>query len=161
MKVFVDASKCSGCRFCELVCSFAHERKFSYRASRITVIKENMYGLDFPVLCRQCNPCPCINACPTQAIRRNDLGVVTVLKDKCVKCGVCVENCLFGAVKMHPENGFPIICDLCNGDPVCVKKCPTKALTFSDSGKQAFNKGYVQARKVYAPIFRRWKVNVK
>jgi Fe-S-cluster-containing hydrogenase component 2 len=27
----------------------------------------------------------------------------------------------------------PIVCDLCGGDPVCIDRCPTRALSFEDS----------------------------
>jgi Fe-S-cluster-containing hydrogenase component 2 len=40
----------------------------------------------------------------------------------------------------------PLICDLCNGDPACVKRCPTEALRFeeaeffSESPEETFSK---------------------
>jgi NAD-dependent dihydropyrimidine dehydrogenase PreA subunit len=36
-------------------------------------------------------------------------------------------------VKLDKETR-PIICDLCGGDPACVIRCPTQAITFVESG---------------------------
>jgi len=39
-----------------------------------------------------------------------------------------VDACPFGAIYVHEDYDLPIICDMCGGDPECVKKCPTGAL---------------------------------
>jgi Fe-S-cluster-containing dehydrogenase component len=39
-------------------------------------------------------------------------------------------------VRFHPETGLPMICDLCGGDPQCVKRCATGALKFGRAGDQ-------------------------
>jgi Fe-S-cluster-containing hydrogenase component 2 len=43
----------------------------------------------------------------------------------------CAEACPLGAVFIHQDVKTPITCDLCMGDPECVKWCPTKALEFT------------------------------
>lgn len=159
-KIFVSATKCSGCRYCEMVCSFRNEGSFNYEASRITIIKEDKLGLDYPIVCHQCDPCPCVEACPVQALEKTKLGVIEVSKDKCIKCGRCVDACLFGAVKLHPKKVLPIICDLCDGDPLCVKKCPTAAISFEGSNSKARRKGYEYSKQIYKPIFKKWGLNV-
>ena len=35
-------------------------------------------------------------------------------------------------VMLHPETGLPLICDLCDGDPACVKRCATGAIIYAD-----------------------------
>jgi Fe-S-cluster-containing hydrogenase component 2 len=111
-----------------MVCSFYHERKFSPLLSRITVIKDDKYGLDYPITCRQCNICPPIENCPNRALSRQG-DVIHVDGQLCTGCGICVEICKFDAVKLDQESN-PIICDLCDGDPQCVSRCPTGALGF-------------------------------
>jgi Fe-S-cluster-containing hydrogenase component 2 len=35
---------------------------------------------------------------------------------------------------LHPETGLVLICDLCGGDPACVKRCATTAIAYVDAG---------------------------
>jgi Fe-S-cluster-containing hydrogenase component 2 len=41
-----------------------------------------------------------------------------------------VKACPFGAVDMNEEKGVAIMCDLCEGSPVCVQHCMYGALRF-------------------------------
>ena len=150
--MLVDAEKCSGCRLCEMVCSFHHEKKFSPKLSRITVIKKDRYGLDSPILCHQCDPCPAIDACPNDALTKTDLGVIHLNRETCTGCGACVDACVFDAVKLD-ESLKPLLCDLCGGEPVCVQRCPTDALVYTDSEKRA-----EQPEEVFREILRRWGI---
>jgi Fe-S-cluster-containing hydrogenase component 2 len=80
-----------------------------------------------PIVCSQCRKPPCETACPVGALRRID-GVVSLDKEVCISCFRCVEACPFGAVYAHDDCDYPIKCDLCEGDPECVKHCPKGAL---------------------------------
>jgi len=129
-RITVDAGRCAGCRQCEMVCSFQHTKMFSPETSRVTVIKDDRLGLDYPLMCRQCSDCPPLKACPTQAINREG-GSITVDWQACIGCGACVEECRYDAVKLY--DGKALICDLCGGDPQCVARCPTGALNYSEA----------------------------
>lgn len=131
MRVSVDPSKCVGCNICELWCSYEHEGVFSRSLSRITVFTYETMGLDYPVVCQQCEPAPCVELCPTGALSKGSLGQVTLDKGKCIGCRVCSEVCPYGAANMRPDGRFPMICDLCGGEPVCVARCPTNALSLT------------------------------
>jgi Fe-S-cluster-containing hydrogenase component 2 len=39
-------------------------------------------------------------------------------------------SCPFGAIFLHGDISVPFKCNLCGGDPQCVKSCPKKALLF-------------------------------
>ena len=151
-KLLVDAEKCSGCRLCEMVCSFYHETKFSPRLTRITVIKDDKYGLDYPVFCHRCDPCPAIATCPTDALSKTEFGVIQLNTEACTGCGACVDTCVFDAVKLD-ESSKPLLCDLCEGEPVCVERCPTRALAFIDSEKRV---GHPE--EVFRELLRRWGI---
>jgi carbon-monoxide dehydrogenase iron sulfur subunit len=132
-RIVVDVDRCSGCRLCEVVCSFAHENVFGPSVSRITVLKEDAFGFDLPVTCWHCRRCLAIESCPSKALTKNPEGLVYANEGKCTGCGKCVKACYVGAIKLHPERHTPLICDLCGGRPLCVRKCPTKALTYSET----------------------------
>ena len=54
--------------------------------------------------------------------------ILVVDEALCIKCGLCYENCAQHAIKENPKTGFPNTCSRCDGDPECVKVCPTEAI---------------------------------
>jgi Fe-S-cluster-containing hydrogenase component 2 len=118
-----DLAKCSGCRKCEIACSLFHEKRIWPEASRIRVFML-VPGLDFPHFCAQCEDYPCVEACPVKALSiSKETGAVLVDKDKCVGCGQCIDACPGRIPHMHPSENYILICDLCRGNPQCVKVC--------------------------------------
>lgn len=138
-RLLVDESRCSGCRACELTCSFVHAGVFGELYSRIRVEKEEEEGRDQPVVCRQCGVARCVEACPTEALSRDSkTRAIRVDEEKCVGCQLCARACSFSAIYFHPETGKALICDLCGGDPQCVKRCATSALRFGRAGERRY-----------------------
>lgn len=86
--------------------------------------------IDVPVVCLQCDPAPCSEACPEGAIVKAPWGAWIVDKEACTSCGLCVEACRYGMIATEARDGYARKCDLCEGDPLCVQYCPTSALTF-------------------------------
>lgn len=118
-----DFSRCSGCRRCEIACSLFHENRIWPEASRIRVFML-VPGVEFPHFCVQCEDYPCVEACPTNALSvSRNTGAVLVDADTCVGCGNCIEACPGRIPHMHPTENRVLICDLCSGDPQCVKVC--------------------------------------
>jgi len=118
---------CTGCKTCSVACTYAHDREFNLRASRIWVVKEEP-ATDYPVTCVHCAKPRCQEACPVKAvIKAGDL--VLVDEGACIGCGACIEACPFGAITLHPARRVAIKCDLCRGEePQCVKFCPAGVL---------------------------------
>jgi Fe-S-cluster-containing hydrogenase component 2 len=82
-----------------------------------------------PITCRQCKIPKCAENCPSDAILVMN-GYCDIDKDKCISCHQCVMACPFGAIFVHEDVAIPFKCDLCKGDPECVKVCPKNALLF-------------------------------
>jgi carbon-monoxide dehydrogenase iron sulfur subunit len=126
------ADRCTGCRTCELACSMAHDNVFNPTKSRIRVQLEGVPELFTVNVCKSCGIPPCKEACPTdpKSIDRDEKvgGGMIINDDTCIKCGKCVEACPFAAISWHPDTNFPLVCDVCSGDPECVKFCASKAL---------------------------------
>ncbi|MFC1943272.1 4Fe-4S dicluster domain-containing protein [Chloroflexota bacterium] len=147
--IAVDASVCSGCRICEMVCSIRHEGVVNPARSRIRVFQHERVLLDVPVVCQQCESPPCAAVCPVNAIRREEkLGRVLVNHDLCTGCKMCLVVCPFGAMGFDPIAHKLINCDLCDGDPECVKFCSTKAIQYADVTSVSLKKGRASSDKI-------------
>ena len=155
-RILVNVDRCSGCRQCEMICSFNHENAFGSSVSRITVMKEDIFGLDLPIVCWHCNPCSATEDCPTEALERSEEGLIFVNEEKCVGGGICSETCTIGAIRLHPKKDTPLICDQCGGKPRCVEKCPTKALTYVEAEKQQ----PTPLNQIREEALRRWRIAV-
>jgi Fe-S-cluster-containing dehydrogenase component len=65
------------------------------------------------------------------AIQRDSKGVVTIDYDECIGCEACVGHCPFGVMMVLPDK--MVKCELCGGNPQCVKYCATGAIEYEDS----------------------------
>ncbi len=83
-----------------------------------------------PIICSQCREPKCADACPSNAITRDENGIVRINDEECIACHRCVESCPFGAMFLHDDIETPIKCDLCDGQPKCVEVCPKEAIKF-------------------------------
>ncbi|UCF94486.1 MAG: 4Fe-4S dicluster domain-containing protein, partial [Desulfobacterales bacterium] len=66
--ITLELAKCSGCRRCEVHCSFFHSGKVGRSGARIKVVKIEAQGIDFPVVCQHCRERFCTQ-CPQNAIQ--------------------------------------------------------------------------------------------
>jgi len=143
--IIADATKCIGCRTCEVACAVSHHENQDCAAlspdefiSRIRVIKDHCWTT--AVACHQCEDAPCANVCPVDAISREH-GHIFVEQTRCIGCKSCMLACPFGAMEVvsSRKKARAIKCDLCwhrETGPACVEACPTKALQCMDVEKE-------------------------
>ncbi len=125
--ISVDKTKCTGCRHCEFICSYAHVNAYNPVRTRIRVVRNGC--LDFSTLvCMQCPNPVCIPACPVGAISRKD-GLVQVDETLCIGCGKCAGVC--NRMFMDEVSNIAINCDVCGA---CVDACPESALKIKTVG---------------------------
>ena len=137
-RILVRERLCSGCRACEVACVAQHEGQFGVAAARIRVVKIEHLGVDQPHVCRLCHRAPCAAACPTDALYKDARTKAVLLRpDDCIGCSACVDACPFGMAALHPQTGLALVCDLCDGDPACVRRCATGAIVYDDTGAGA------------------------
>jgi len=124
---------CTGCRSCEYACSMYHNKGVVRPSVSAIHVKKFKHVVDIPQICWHCEDAPCVKSCPTtpQAIIKDkETNTVKYIDDKtCLgaKCNKCIEACPSGFLRRHPDTGKPIFCDLCGGDPQCVKACQSQA----------------------------------
>jgi carbon-monoxide dehydrogenase iron sulfur subunit len=137
-RILVRREVCSGCRACEVACVAHHEGGFGTATARIRVTKIEPLGIDHPHVCRLCRRAPCVAACPSDALYKDEgTGAVLLRADACIGCSACVDACPFGMATLHPQTGLALICDLCGGDPACVKRCATGAIVYAGTNAGA------------------------
>lgn len=65
-------------------------------------------------------------------------------RDRCVKCGKCVDFCLFGVYRKNPEDGRIEVCAPANcktNCPACARMCPFTAIIFPKHEDSPINGG--------------------
>ena len=126
---------CTACRNCEMACSFVHAKDARPGLSRIKAFAspEGIPTQNSVVVCLQCEEAACVAACPAKALWRNpETGAIYLMEERCIRCHSCVAACPFGNLHLQPKSEVPVKCDLCKGDPMCAKFCPSKALQFGE-----------------------------
>jgi len=74
-----------------------------------------------------------MEVCPAAAISRSEeSGAVVIDRDQCAGCKMCMLACPFGNIHFDAEQQIGKKCDLCGGDPACVKFCISGALQFEE-----------------------------
>lgn len=172
--VVVFPERCVGCMQCMFECAISHSRNKDFAGifeepkpkPRIHVFPAESYA--FPSKCRHCDPAPCLEACPTSAINREE-NIVFVEVDRCINCGMCAMVCPFGVIRFYRDwrraEDVPVSykCDGCiervrNGMiPACVEVCKTGALKFGDVN-ELIKEEEKRIASAYYPIFQKKEI---
>ena len=124
--LLVERRRCTGCNSCVFACSLYHDGVVRPSTARLRVLRHQGV-VDVPIICWHCPDAPCVQACPTtpKAIAKDPASNVVKFVDEklCVQCGSCIDACPPEFLRAHPDTGRPLFCDLCDGDPQCVKAC--------------------------------------
>lgn len=114
-----------------LACSLWHEGECNPALARLQVHKD-MARLEYEIrICRHCVDPECLAACPEDAMRLDERGVVLIDDDLCIRCGSCQAACPYDAIFYNQSVDRYLKCDLCAGraeGPLCAAICPVGAL---------------------------------
>jgi len=137
VSLIVFQKDCMGCHACEIACKQEHGLGVGPRL--IKVIEESPFYL--PIYCHHCAKPPCRDACPVEAISREERGIVLIDDELCIGCKSCVEACPFGAMQFDDDREIAVKCDLCyerlknHEGPACSKACPTRCILWGNIRK--------------------------
>jgi len=121
----LDLEKCTRCDQCVKACADAHD-------GVTRLVREGLRFDKYLVAtsCRSCRDPLCMVGCPVGSIRRRN-SMEIIIEDWCVGCGLCVRNCPYGNLNLHPFGARRKAtgCDLCteHEEPSCVYACPHDA----------------------------------
>ena len=150
-ELVVNYGKCTGCRLCETACSIRAGSEANPQKARIRIVKLEGEAdvVPIPVKCVQCENPPCLAICPVGAISTNqETGARQIDRDKCIGCSACVYICPFGAIVLDRSAGSTFVCDLCDGDPLCVRFCAFDALQYVRADEVSIKLKRVRADKL-------------
>jgi len=140
----VNPDLCTSCRMCELACSAKHSGEFRPSRAHVHVAVFVDDAVYIPMVCMQCADAPCMRVCPSGALARDpETNAVVVHEERCIGCRLCVMACPFGAIRYW--NGLARKCDLCGGDPECVRVCNgALGFDFEERDGAAARRAYAQ-----------------
>ncbi len=158
----IDVDKCSGCKLCIIACKDEHVGSAyspwtrpqpdtghfwidvrSMERGRIPKVRMTY----LPLLCQHCANAACVKACPEDAIKRRDDGLVWIDPEACTGCELCEEACPYDVIYMNRELGVAQKCTGCahrvdaGSLPRCVDVCPHDAIVFGDEADSVFSGG--------------------
>src|SRR5262249_21127190 len=100
--MLIDLHACTRCDECVRACVATHNDGHS----RLFLDGPRFGKYLVPVTCRSCRDPVCLVGCPVGSIHRGDRGVFRV-GDWCIGCGLCSDDCPYGAIGMHDVGIIP------------------------------------------------------
>jgi len=137
-RIFLDPSRCIGCRACVAACRECDTHK-GESMIYIDFIERHNTVASSPTLCMHCEDplAPCAQVCPAQAILVSPDGVVQSADEtRCIYCENCGYACPFGVPKFNIAGHYMQKCNLCydrtsqGKGPMCATVCPTQAIFY-------------------------------
>lgn len=138
--LFIDPSRCIGCRACEAACRECDSHKGESMVM-VDFVERGFSVATQPTVCMHCSDpvAPCAQVCPAMAILITPDGIVQQAEpSRCIACRLCVYACPFGVPKMDLQAKLMKKCNLCYDrtsqdlKPWCAQACPTGALWYGD-----------------------------
>lgn len=144
-----DQARCTGCKACQIACKDDNKLPVGTSWRRVyessggswptdaqTLSPEGVFTYYTSLSCNHCTDPICVSVCPSTAMHKGDLGLVTVDAGVCIGCGYCAMACPYQAPQFRPDLGIMTKCDGCldrvqaGEAPACAAACPTRALGF-------------------------------
>lgn len=143
-----NARRCTGCKTCMMACRDYHDLGPDLAFRQIYEMaggswehkggawEQDCFAYYVSLACNHCDRPVCIEVCPTGAMHRDERGLVSVDRRRCIGCGYCALSCPYHAPKVDRSAGCSVKCDGCTDRvaeglrPICVAACPLRALGF-------------------------------
>ena len=138
-RITIDNNLCWGCKTCEVACKQENRAPEGIKLIHVSEDGPRLVDgkLDFRFqvsLFRHCDDPPCADACPDEAIRKRDDGIVILNTDRCTGCQACIAECPYDAIAYDHRQNIAKKCNLCHhridqglipacADNVCLAHC--------------------------------------
>jgi len=141
--ILFDASRCTGCRACQVACKQWNERTYTYTVNEGTYenpmeltsqcwnrilfnepeerpADDDIYWYFTKIQCMHCTDATCVKVCPSGATQKHKVSdddpeayVVMTDKKKCIGCNYCVATCPFQACRYDQDDKGIYRCVMC------------------------------------------------
>jgi len=107
----------------------------------------------FRYTCRRCEDAPCVEVCPTEALEKDEEGIIVRHTNLCISCKSCVTICPFGTMMTdffkHHRNK-DLFYDLTDKKDMekFVKSCPEGTVTYIDTDEPPGDNIFILNEKV-------------
>ena len=128
IRLRANSKNCVGCLVCQTICTWWHNETFSINSARLRIVSkpvEQQPPLNRVFVCTLCEKC--IKVCEPGALFINEKGFIELNRELCTSCYNCAEVCPQKVI-WFDEDDCPLICDLCGGNPQCVRWCKYDAI---------------------------------
>jgi Fe-S-cluster-containing hydrogenase component 2 len=134
-KLLIDLSKFRDCG--NKSCDITPPEGFFSHLTTTNGLKSIRELAVFSFTCRRCEDAPCINVCPTEALEKNDDGMIERHINLCISCKSCVTICPFGTMMsdfFDHHRKKDLYFDLSNDHEIkeFIKACPNGAIELVD-----------------------------
>jgi len=124
-----DPSKCTGCRYCEIACSYYHFKQLSLEKANLHVQFNEKNGEFEAIYCQHCDEPVCVAICPSEAATKDEkTGLVRINPLRCIGCKTCVVARPLSVPWFNADYRISMKCDFCDGGPQCAKFCSPQAI---------------------------------
>ena len=158
--IAINKTRCIGCQTCAHACKMQNNVPSGMRWNRVLTegcdVEDGALGQFpnlsrgyLPLACQHCENPACMDVCPTGATTKDEeTGIVMIDAEKCIGCGLCVEACPQGLIRLvdadttivprcSNQDAGPVArnaCDVsCITCRMCERSCPAAAITMVDN----------------------------
>ncbi len=105
LAMVIDLQRCTGCGGCVISCKSENNVQTGVTWAKTiskTVGKFPNVKMDFiPTLCNHCEKAPCVRACPTGAMHKEDGNITAHNPVKCIGCKTCKAMCPYDVISIN------------------------------------------------------------
>ena len=154
-RLFIDLEICKKCEKCVIECSYYNHYPNN---NGITSLREKV---QYALICKQCEEAPCVEACPREALEKQEDGSLKRYNMLCIGCNSCVLACPFGTIYPELIPYLDSICDYCKkrfkDAYLCIETCPYGAVEFKEFEENK-EKNILLINKNLGVHIKRWKL---